>query len=134
MAAKGHYGHYDVVYCGGIQPKSGKGAGPRHGGGQRHQKVLAYPAWGGKKGCDVYFSSRWDDSCQIYDWYWTPKNMAEWSWKTREWEWVYIQELPFDEEKEDFVWAVAKNRTNKKLKGLKHNRMFQQKAEFYAGR
>ena len=136
MAADRDFGHYPEQYCGGILLKSGKGAGPRHGEGQRHQLTLAYPAWGGKKGTDVYFSSRWDNWYQIFDWYWTPKNMAAYSWQTRPWEWVFVQELPYDEWAKDFVWSKVKdkNRNFKKLRAHKNQTTFHQKAKYYAGR
>ena len=56
--------------------KSGKGGGPRHGRGQRHQQVLAFPAWGDKIGTDVYFSSRWDNACQIFDHFHSPMGVG----------------------------------------------------------
>ena len=121
--------YYGAAHCGGALLKSGKGSRPGRGEGQRHQKVLAFSAWH-KKGCDVYSSSRWTGTSQIYDHYWTPKNMAEWSWKTREWEWVYPQELPLDKKTEDFVWDDAKNTTSKKL----NKKRYQQKAKFFEGR
>ena len=101
------FGHYDAPHCGGVQTKSGKGAGPR-ATGMRHQAVLAFPAWGGKKGTDVYFSSRWDNSWQIYDHFHTPKSVDEW-WTTAPWQYVFIQEVPYDLRRQEFVWDGAKN-------------------------
>ena len=43
----------------------------------------------------------------IYDLYWTPKNSGHWVW---------IQEIPFDLAKEEFVWLETKNFTHKTLK------------------
>ena len=98
---------------------SGKGSGPRHGPKTRHQKVLAFPAWGGKTGCDVYFSSRWDNECQIYDHFHTGKSIVTW-WQTEPWEWVFVQELPFDLSTEDFVWTNAKSLPSSELRKKRH--------------
>ena len=111
--------HYGAPYCGGLiggkgVGPSGKGSGPGTGRGQRNQKVLVWPAWR-KKGTDVYCSSRWDDDYQIYDLWWTPKSIGEW-WETKTYEWVFVQELPFDKRRDDFVWAAANNPSAKILK------------------
>ena len=117
MAAAGDY--YGAPYCGGLVTglgrKSGKGGGPNLGAGQRGQKVLLWPSWGGKKGTDVYLSSRWDGTYQIYDLYWTPKNITQW-WQSKKYDWVFIQELPYDLRMDDFVWSQATNPTAKMLK------------------
>ena len=117
MAAGAYYG---APYCGGLQPKSGKGAGPDLGAGTRNQKVLIFPAWG-KTGTDIYLSSRWDEHCQIYDHYWTPKNAKNW-WQSKTYDWVWIQELPYDPILEDFIWATRECPT---LKNLKKQRWWQ---------
>ena len=75
---------------------SGKGEGTRHVR-TRHQAVLAFPAWGSKTRSDVYFSSRWDSTYQIY-----AKNIDRW-WSTAPWEWVYIQEVPYDVGRQEFM-------------------------------
>ena len=93
--------------------KSGKGGGPRHHG-QRHQKAIAFPVWQPKTGCEVYFSSRWDNNCQIFDHFHTTKTIDTW-WMTLPWEWVYIQEIPYDEETGEFDWVRTKSLTSKEL-------------------
>ena len=99
------HGHYDQPHCGGTMARSGKGGGARlHA--QRFQAVLAFPAWGNKTGTDVYFSSRWDNDSQIYDHFHTPKTIQEW-WSSRPWEYVFIQELPYDLARAEFVWDNA---------------------------
>ena len=99
------FGSYSRPHCGGTMAKSGKGAGARlHA--QRHQAVLAFPAWGDKKGTDVYFSSRWDNNEQIYDHFHTPKKISEW-WKSRPWEYVFIQEVPYDVRRQEFIWGTT---------------------------
>ena len=107
------FGHYVAVFCGGggANAKSGKGAGPRNHGGdhQRHQKVFVYHAWS-KKGCDVYFSSRWDSVYQIFDHYHTQQPIKTW-WLTAPWDWVNIQELGFDLRTKEFDWSNSKNPT-----------------------
>ena len=113
MSAGHDFGEYATPQCGGLMLKSGKGGGGRHHR-QRHQKVIAFPAWH-KKGCDVYFSSRWDNKCQIYDHFYTTKNMDTW-WQTLPWEWVFIQEIPYNEETGEFVWVGTKSLTPKELK------------------
>ena len=117
MAAHDYYG---APYCGGLQPKSGKGAGPDLGAGMRNQKVWFWSAWG-KKGTDIYLSSRWDNRYQIYDLYRTPKNVKNW-WESKTYDWVFVQELPYDLRLEDFVWAESVNPT---LKNLKKQRWLQ---------
>ena len=104
------YGHYDADHCGGVMAKSGKGGGPRHGPKTtaRHQKVMAFPAWGGKSGTDVYFSSRWDNACQIYDHFHSNKSIESW-WRTHPADWVFVQEIPFSVRQDDFVWYNAKS-------------------------
>ena len=67
--------YYYDDHCGGAMRVSGKGAGPRHGPKTRHQKVMAFPAWGGKNGTDVYLSSRWDNDWQIYDHFHSAKSI-----------------------------------------------------------
>ena len=121
--------YYGAAACGGAMPTSGKGSGPGSGGGQRHQKVIAFPAWH-KTGVDVYFSSRWEFSksrgdTQIYDLYHTNKNMATW-WQTLPWEWVWLMEIPYNMDTEDFDWAGAKSHTWREIEA----RRVQQKKEF----
>ena len=114
MSAGHDFGEYANPPCGGLMLKSGKGGGGRHHR-QRHQKVIAFPAWHKTKGCDVYFSSRWDNKWQIYDHFYTTKNMDTW-WQTLPWEWVFIQEIPYNEETGEFVWVGTKSLTPKELK------------------
>ena len=83
---------------------SGKGGGARHTR-TRHQAVLAFPAWRRKTGgTDVYFSFRWDNDEQIDDHFFTPKNVDCW-WATAEWEWIFVQEVPFDLTRQEFIWS-----------------------------
>ena len=99
--------YYGAVHCcGAWLYQSGKGGGPGHGEGKRHQKVLAFPAWR-KTGCDVYFSSRWDRTCQIYDHYHTCRSLGTW-WLTVPWDWVFIQELPYDLRTHKFDWSLLR--------------------------
>jgi len=108
---------YDVPKCGGLvgARRSGKGGGPRTGNaGSRHQVVRAFPTWLSQTGTDVYFSSRWDSKWQVYDRYWTRKTMDQW-WTTLPFEWVYIQEVAWDEEAEDFVWEDFKTPSSRWL-------------------
>ena len=111
VAARDHYG---APFCGGVQPKSGKGAGPGVGEGQRNQTIMIWPSWG-KRGTDVYCSSRWDDNYQIYDLYWTPKSIGRW-WESKTYDWVFVQELPYDLRRQEFIWSESVNPTAKKLK------------------
>lgn len=104
------YGHYDKPFCGGLMSKSGKGGGPRTGAGQRHQQVYVWPSWSTKTGSDVYLSSRWDDGYQIFDLYWTHKSVSDW-WQTKTWEWIFLQEIPYDTAKNEFVWSQCKIQT-----------------------
>ena len=98
------------------------------------QKVLVWPSWGRKKGTDVYCSSRWDEDYQIYDLYWTPKNITQW-WDSKSYDWVFIQELPYDLRMDDFIWSQALNPTAKMLK-KKHwfQKMKYEAAERRAGK
>ena len=124
----GHdFGHYSRPHCGGTMSKSGKGGGPRlHD--QRHQSVLAFPAWGGKNGTDVYFSSRWDNQWQIFDHFHSPKKMPVW-WQTKTWEYVFIQEVPFDLRSQEFVWDDAVDcpppKTLAKIRRRQRNKFFE---------
>ena len=116
--------------------KSAKGRGPRLGRSrQRHHQVLAFPAWGGKKGCDVYFSSRWDNDWQIFDHFHSPKSLEVW-WQTAPWEWVYVSEVPYDMDKKDFVWDDAKSPTQKELRKTRywHKKKFHAAAAKQRGR
>ena len=88
------YGHYRTAVCGGLMETSGKGSGPRGGRGQRNQTIHAFPAWR-KRGTDLYFSSRWDNSHQVYDHFWTPKSIGSW-WESMTWDYVFVQEVGFD--------------------------------------
>ena len=124
------YDYYSTAACGGAMPTSGKGSGPGSGGGQRHQKVIAFPAWR-KTGVDVYFSSRWEFSksrgdTQIYDLFHTNKNMATW-WQTLPWQWVWLTEIPYNMDTEDFDWAGVKSHTWWEIEA---RRRVQQKKEF----
>ena len=104
--------HYDAQRCGGIMLRSGKGTGPRYQG-TRFQKVLIFPGWNTlglrfpMNGVDAYFSSRWDDDWQIFDHFWSPKTVADWL-ETKTEEWVFIQEIAFDENRQEFDWDAAK--------------------------
>ena len=122
--ARHDFGHYDNPCCGGVMKGSGKGNGPKWHK-QRHQKVLAFPAWH-KGGTDVYFSSRWDNTWQTYDQYHTPKNINEW-WSTAPHDWVFVGEVPYHIATEVFVWAEALN-PNPTVKYLKKKRHFQRVA------
>ena len=108
--------YYGAPYCGGLQAVSGKGAagGPNLGAGQRYQKVLVWPSWR-KSGTDVYCSSRWDSWWHIYDLYWTPKNVSCW-WESKSWDWVWVQEIPWRHDWQEFVWSKSVNPTAKSLK------------------
>ena len=108
------YDYYDSARCGGDLQNSGKGSGPRRGGGQRHQKVIAFPVWR-KTGCDVYFSSRWEYSethgdWMMYDLLHTNKSMNGW-WQILPCEWVYIGEIPFNMGTKDWDWDGIKSPT-----------------------
>ena len=123
------YDYYSTAACGGAMPTSGKGNGPGRGGGQRHQKVIAFPAWK-KTGSDVYFSSRWEFSkthgdTQMYDLYHTNKNMHGW-WQTLPWEWVWLMEIPYDINAGEFDWTDVKSHTWWEIE----KRREQQKKEF----
>ena len=102
--------------------RSGKGAGPRNHR-MRHQAVLVFPAWGVKTGTDVYFSSRWDNSWQIYDHFHTPKNIDVW-WKTPPWQWVFVQEVPLDVRTQELDWADAKNLPSPNKMRKKRNKQY----------
>ena len=117
------FGTYGTPHCGGASKKSsGKGSGARlHG--QRHQAVLAFPAWGGRSGTDVYFSSRWDNHWQIYDHFHTPKTVSEW-WTTPPWMWVFVQEVPFDLRSQEFDWAEAKTLPSVRTLAKKRSRQW----------
>ena len=111
-------GYYTEPYCGGLLGHSGKGAGPRCGKStERHQKVFVWPSWH-KPGSDVYCSSRWNEECMIYDLYWTPKSIGHW-WESKTYDWVWIQEIPFDLAKGEFVWSEAKTIKYKKLRATR---------------
>ena len=113
------HGYYGAAQCGGPLAKSGKGGGAR-AHGQRYQLVMAFPSWDRANGSDVYFSSRWDATHQMYDHYYTSKNIGLW-WTTKPWEWLFIQELPYNLTTEDFEWAQAKPfPTGKWLKNQKY--------------
>ena len=96
---------------------------------QRHQNVLAFPAWGNKKGTDVYFSSRWDNQWQIFDHFHSPKKMPEW-WQTKTWEYVFIQEIPFNLRNQEFVWDDAVDcpppKTLAKIRRRQRNKFYQE--------
>jgi len=63
-----------------------------------------------------FFSSRWDKSWQIFDHYWTPKNIEKW-WLSETWEFVFIGEVPFDIAENMFVWEhAAKTMSMKQLR------------------
>ena len=128
--AAGQY--YSAPYCGGIITgvgkghKSGKGEarGPGRGAsGMRNNQVMLWPSWG-KKGTDVYCSSRWTEDCQIYDLYWTPLPMDSW-WLSAPYDWVFMQELPYDKNAGDFVWSFYKPVNKKTLWHTRH-RQWQQ--------
>ena len=123
--AAGQY--YAAPYCGGIITgvgkghKSGKGeaAGPGRGAsGMRNNQVMLWPSWH-KSGTDVYCSSRWTEDCQIYDLYWTPRPMDSW-WLSAPYDWVFMQELPYDKIAEDFVWSELEPVTTKTLRKTRY--------------
>ena len=125
--------HYAAPYCGGVITGVGKGArsgkgeaaGPGRGeSGMRNNKIMLWPSWG-KSGTDCYCSSRWDERYQIYDLYWTPRPINAW-WLSKPYDWVFIQELPWDKNYEDFVWAELINVTKDELK----QQRFRQKMQF----
>ena len=99
----------------GLFKKSGKGGGPGAGQGQRGQQVFIWPAWR-TSGTNVYCSSRWYGvTWQIYDVYWTPKTIKHW-WESKTYDWVWVQELPYNIRREEFIWSESVNRTAKSLK------------------
>ena len=106
----GNREHYDTPRCGGIMIRSGKGEGPRYHG-TRFQKVMVFPGWnrhyGRHCGVDAYFSSRCDEDWQIFDHFWSPKTVADWL-ETKTEDWVFIQEIAFDEQRQEFDWERSK--------------------------
>ena len=110
--------HYPRPMCNGvIKNSSGKGGGPRFGTTtMRHQTVYAFKAWG-MGGTDLYFSSRWDKSWQIFDHYWVKNDLTKW-WTSKTWEYVFVGEVPYDIEAGEFVWEhAAKTMNFRQLKG-----------------
>ena len=113
------YGHYRTAVCGGLMETSGKGSGPRGGRSrQRSQTIHAFPAWCKRGnlsyGTDLYFSSRWDNSHQVYDHFWTPKDIGSW-WESETWDYVFVQEVGFHLVFGDFEWAGTKTPSAKTL-------------------
>ena len=126
----------DGPFCGGLVTGVGKGAksgkgesrdgGPGRGeSGMRNNKIMLWPAYV-KSGTDVNCSSRWDEEYQIYDLYWTPKSIHQW-WESKSYDWVFIQELPWDKRREDFVWDAAIDVFMKELR----KQRFIQKMQFF---
>ena len=86
---------------GGAMLKNGKGGGPGHGEGKRHQQVLAFPAW-------------------VWEWVFD----AWWLITVRGW--VFVQEAPWNLRTQDFDWDNDKSLTSRDL----HKKRFQQKVQF----
>ena len=78
-------------------------------------RVFVWPSWN-KPGSDVYCSSRWGETYQIFDLYWTPK--SQWR-KSKTYDWVFIQEIPFDPATGEFVWSAAKDPTERRVSWLR---------------
>ena len=78
------------------------------------KKAFLWPAWR-KSGTDVYLSSWWDSEWQIYDHYWTPKNIGSW-WESKKYDWVFVQEIPYDLRSEEFVWDRSLDPSAKTLR------------------
>ena len=55
------------------------------------------------------------------------KNLEEW-WLTAPWEWVFVQEVPFDMTLREFDWDGAKSPTQKEL----HTKRYWNKKKFHA--
>ena len=125
---------------------SGKGDGARDSK-MRHQDILVFPAWisgpnsrsdrnktGADKriniGIDVYCSSRWNSTGQVYDHYHSPKTVSNW-WETAPWEWVFIQEVTFSFSKKDFDWSNCKSLpSNAALNETRHKQWLAYKAAY----
>ena len=58
---------------------------------------------------------QWDEKFQTYELYWTPRPIHE-RWLSKSYAWVFIQELPWDKNKEDFVWTELTHVTKRELK------------------
>ena len=58
------------------------------------------------RGSEMGKSNKWE----IYDHFHTTKNIETW-WMTAPW--VFIKEIPYDEEADEFVWVVARDLTPK---------------------
>ena len=69
---------------------------------------------------------QWDEKFQTYELYWTPRPIHE-RWLSKSYAWVFIQELPWDKNKEDFVWTELGTHATKRE--LKYQR-FVQKMQF----
>ena len=64
------------------------------------------------------------NKCQIYDHFHTTKNIETW-WMTAPW--VFIKEIPYDEEADDFAWVGAQDLTPEELK----NKRWRQRARYH---